>query len=96
MRKWTSNLGPDLSPVSQALFQFAQSHGHARLPSAPQDRQALAPSHLNRHVSGFDIAVSADSILLTFSVTFAIGAFFGFHPARRAAALDPIEPLQYE
>jgi len=40
--------------------------------------------------------VTASSVAMALGVSLGIGVFFGFYPANRAAALNPIDALRYE
>ena len=56
----------------------------------------ILSTYLVASIMNWPVVIMTSAVLISFVVCSAIGIFFGWYPARKAASLNPIDALRYE
>jgi putative ABC transport system permease protein len=56
----------------------------------------IAATQITASIMSWPVVITTMSVVMAFLVCSAIGIFFGWYPARKAAGLNPIDALRYE
>jgi len=82
---------------SDVLIQFlVESTVMSLLGGAIGIAVGFAGASVVGHFTGWATVVSPPTVFLALAFSAAVGIFFGFYPARKAASLNPIDALRFE